>query len=240
MKMRICLLALFCFCFQIQADSRMEAIYAEGARIAREVEGRGEEKTRLVDFYENEIAQLDLETLQKNPELVFRKAFARIDNFFTVSSPYEARAYIESLYKDFSFIVEFAPKESRYGRAAQFQSNLCRRWLDSGFQNWEEFTACFDSFAEDVLRQWASNQSASGKALRQDVYENLLSSKEAFDSFAQFAMIANEDVEFLLSNIKPDKVEVLGVSEGDLQSCLRFKFDYSRSRCLRYSYEMEI
>jgi hypothetical protein len=236
MKMKLSLLAIV-GSFQLFANTTVKTISEEGTRIGYEVAAGMRQESELFDFYEREVGALDVETLQKNPELVFRRGLTRLAVFFDLLSIDQARNFLEDIHRDFSFVLSYAPKESRYYRAAAFQVQVSRFLLDSEFQSWEEFGGALEVFFEQVLRKWAKNPVNTGRALREDVYENLLSSKEAFDSFAEFVMIVNDDPEFLLSDIEPDVVEILGVSEDGV---LGFRLRYSRSPCLKFLEEMGI
>ncbi|MDP1609114.1 MAG: hypothetical protein Q8L98_07365 [Chlamydiales bacterium] len=212
------------------ADSTVSRIYEEAYALkAHELEYEKDSEELLFDFYSEKIASLDVKTLQENPELVFRKGLAFFErpmmsdedapSFFSEL----VRRYVE-LEKDLQFVLDYARKDSRLFQSAKLIREIVLALLRAPSCDPDTWEKTMFAYFETVLQEWATNSSLTGRALRENVYQNICANDSVRNAFCQFVLLTNEDPDLALGYIEPDRIEVLGLAEEN--GSLVYQIDY--------------
>lgn len=220
MKMLRILLVLTCCAY---ANDPVENIYQRASELVANDVSEKEDEELLFEFYSEEIAKIDEDTLQKNPELLFRRGVAWL---LSLGSLEEIISQLPKVREDFQFVLDHAEKESRLFAAAQLKNERIDAILEASPESLEEFGEAWESFNEKKLRQWAINPLASGKELREDVYLNVRRDPKIAASFYEYALLSEDEPEVALGYIEP-KVEMIGIlpdEEGG--AALAYKIEY--------------
>ncbi|KPK32824.1 MAG: hypothetical protein AMS24_03055 [Chlamydiae bacterium SM23_39] len=197
---------LICFIFAY-SDDTMQKIYQEASEIVDEDFERDEDEI-LVEFYSEKIEEMDLEVLKKNPELIFRRACA----WFKILDPVEYMedffSQLKQLKQDFKFVMDNSEEKSQIFLAADSNYQFIDLILKSCPKSEEDFFDRYLEFSDNILRRWATDPSASGKKLREDVFLNVERDPTIAQSFYDFVLRNEKDPDIALGYIKPDRIRI--------------------------------
>lgn len=174
----------------------------------------GDNDQALLDFYKEEIADLDLKTLKENPELIYCKAEALSNCIDTEDDIKTFLSNVAQVQCDFEFVVTYAKKDSRLAKAAQLRAELYDAIIESEPKSEEEVFAAFSKFNENQLRKFAPNSMASGLGLRKAVLANIEQSPDVYASFVDFVTILLGEPEIIVGIIDLESVEILGCDDA--------------------------
>ena len=209
MKFLTCLLVL---CPTLFFGNPIQDIYAKATEIAKDFDIDDTEKA-LFEHYSREVPQLDLATLKENPEVIFRKALSGIDHLG--DSIEEIKDRLLTLSSDFAFVMQNSTNDSRLFQAAQAEKEDIDYLIASSFQTSEQLSAAFTALTEISLRKWATDPHATGNALREDVYHNINSHPDLFQSLVNYLTLIDTNPDIALGRIKFSKTKIeLTVDEG--------------------------
>lgn len=214
----------------------------EGYRLVRNKSYEEDENIILYNFYSEKIERMDLETLKKNPEIIFRRGCAWFEFLFDIKSFKKFINQLDEVKKDFKFVLDNADKESRVFLAADLKYKLIDYILKSSPKNDEEFIDSVFKFNENLLKKWAKDITLTGKALREDVFLNLEENVEKKMSFHDFISLYERDPDVSLKYIQPYDIDidVCGiVPYGKNKGALLYRIEFFRLG-LVYTYENEI
>lgn len=190
-----------------------------------------DEEELLLEFYSAQVAKLDAQTLEQNPELVYRKAIAQYDVLGYMESFPEVLAQLPEIRNQLQFVTEHAEKSSRLYAAAQFKQHFIDTVLKASTKDQQQLARVCLAFSDGYLKQWATHPALTGKALRDEVASNVKRDPAIAGSFYDFLLLAQDSPDLVLGYIKPKKIEVLGVSTiGDGFDVLTYLIKYSVDR----------
>ncbi len=189
------------------SNERVQEIYAQAAQLLEESSYKDNEEELLYQLYCEKIAQLDNETIQKYPELIFRKAVAGQD----VVSPEN----LSTILKDFQFVMSHSEEGSRLFKAAQAKSQVAEFLMKAAFLTEEEAIQNYLLLVDPILSQWATNPLATGTELRQEVFSNIQQNPDVAASFYDYLLFLSDSADVALKKIPPDEIAALGVFPED-------------------------
>lgn len=196
-----------CSCAIGQANELIREIYQK----AQEIDcSRNSEDELLFNLYSQEITKLDPETLEANPELVFRKAVAWWEIIGSEATGIEeAKHQLALLRNDLEFVTRLTPADSRIFKAAKLRKDIIDNLLTADPQTEEALVELAQVHLDCFLKQWAPQSSASGIELRKDVYANLIQSKELLNSFFDFILLLEDNPDIILGRIPLDDIQLI-------------------------------
>lgn len=181
----------------------------------------------LFEFYSKEIAKMDVETIQKHPEIVFRKSLVAYHLLGGEDSPQRIHYQLTSLRRDLEFVMYYVESSSKLFKAAKLQIEHIDYLLSHYPRNTEELLASRRQFFEERLKEWSTDRSLSGRDLRENVFLNIQNSPEVARSFFDFATIFTFEAEPILGDIQPMGAHLVGlVPQGNGQSVLTCELRY--------------
>ncbi|HEY5260324.1 MAG TPA: hypothetical protein VIJ46_06715, partial [Rhabdochlamydiaceae bacterium] len=185
----------------------------------------------LLEFYSAQVAKLDAETLEQNPELLYRKALASYELLGYMESFPDVIAKLPEIKDELQFVLEHADKSSRLFAAAHLKHHFIDTVLKASIKDPQELAPVCLAFADGYLKQWATHAALTGKALRKEVASNVKRDPAIAASFYDFLLLFQDSPDLVLGYIKPGKIEVLGVSTNeDGWDVLSYKIKYSVDR----------
>lgn len=219
MKMLKIFLMLAC-CTCVFSLDDIQKIYQKAAELIESNHSEKEEEEILFEFYSQEIAKLDLETLKKNPELILRKAFAWEEMMGSLESVQEILNQMALLQNDYKFIMEHSEERSKLFASAQFRYALDDYILKKSPKSIEELMDSFQLFIETFTQQWAANNwgtnpLSTGKTLREEIISNVERFPDIAASFWDFVFHLTGDPDLALGYIQPDEVRIKGIVFDD-------------------------
>lgn len=168
------------------------------------------EEDLLFEFYSNMAAAMDVQTLEKNPELIFRKAIA--ESCVSFESIETLCELLIKLRKDFQFVVKHAEKDTLLFEAAQFKIKQIDAILQGNPRNEDDLDPIITAFYEEFLRKWATHPEATGIALREEVLSNLLKNEALAASFYHDVLLLADEPNCSLGYVKLHRIEVTEIT----------------------------
>ncbi len=215
------------------SNEAIDKIYQQASQIVKNNNSDKEDEELLFEFYFNEIAKLDFETLEKNPELVFRKDLAWFEVIGSLESVSKIKNQLDLLKNDLQFVIDHSDQRSRLFKAAQLKSDLVNSFLKTSLTKEEDLLGAFVLFNESFLRKWGTKGStATGKNLREEVFSNVQNFPDIAALFFDYLILAEDDPDLVLGYIKPDLVKAVKVDvDEDGEVVLVCEIEYSTSGC---------
>jgi hypothetical protein len=171
-----------------------------------------------------EIAETPEQILRKADQLLHDEIAPRLGNGDGLPV-----LLLKSFEKDIRTVIDLSQNNPRLLALAKmrlvFPTVIFRCLSPSNTLNQELFEKEIEKFTVDLLKQWAPNSSATGKALREEVLQNAKNSPEIYNAIKEFALL--ENIDLALGNIPLDKFEILGIfpDEEDIDR-LNVKIEY--------------
>ncbi|KPK32823.1 MAG: hypothetical protein AMS24_03050 [Chlamydiae bacterium SM23_39] len=123
------------------------------------------------ELYSKKIAEMDLETLKKNPELVLRKAFAEFGVLFSTKSFEEFINQLPNLQKDYKFVMDNSEKNSKIFINADLKYKFADFIKKKSPKNVESFLGKAVEFYESILEDLEKKVSEKSKDLKNDIQD---------------------------------------------------------------------
>ena len=235
----ILMLAACAFVVTGYAKDPIQDIYKKARTIFCENDF-GDDQKLLFAYYSKAIKKFDEKTLMQNPELVFRKALAWFSFLDAEEESFDHfKMQMAAIREDFAFVTKYAEKESPLFKAASLRKDFIDFVLGVDPVDPEDLIQLEKVFCETIVKLWVPCTSSLGKQLREELFENLQQSPDLLESFNQFVVLLEEDAELVLGHVKPDEIQILGVTtseEDDQESKLSYVIKYSYPN----GYEMTI
>ncbi len=182
---------------------------------------------QLFEFYSKEIAKMDIETIQKHPEIVFRKSLIAFHLLRDETTPQGIHYQLSSLKRDLEFVMYYVESSSRLFKAAKLQMEHIDFLLSGYPRNSEELLMLQHRFFEGRLKEWATNKSLVGRELRENVFLNVQTSEKVARSFFDFAAVFTFEAEPILGTTQPIEAHLVGlVPQGGGKSLLVCQLRY--------------
>lgn len=234
----ILVLAVCAFAVTGYTRDSIQSIYKK-ARVIFCENDYGDDQRLLFAHYSKAIKRLDEKTLMQNPELVFRKAlacFAMLDPDELVFEDF--KIHLTDVRNDFEFVTMYATSGSTLYSAADLRKQFIDFVLSADPQSMDDLIRMERIFWEAMIKVWVPGSSGSRKELREQLFENLQQSSELLELFSQFIVLLEDDAELVLGYVKPDEIQILGVtiSDEDQEPRLSYVIKYSYPN----GYEMTI
>lgn len=202
------ILGVLALSLQLHA-SDIQGIYDRAAEMVQNHHSGEDEEKLLFNFYTQEIEKLDLDVLKQNPELIFRRAMAWLD--VLTSDVFEVKDKLPLVLKDFEFVLDNAFPESRLYAAAKSKKDFIDYVMGATATDLDGLRASCLAYFDQILSQWATDPTATGTRLREDLILNFKNSPEREQSFFDYLLLSSEDPELALGRVVPEKIEILGL-----------------------------
>ncbi len=217
-------LAVLALCTQLHAVD-IQGIYEQAAQIVQNNNTDDDDEKLLFDFYTQEIEKLDQDVLMQNPELIFRRALAWLD--VLTSDVSEVKAKLPLVQRDFQFVLDNADPQSRLSAAAQIKMDFLSYVTGQAASDLDELRASCLAYFDGILSQWATDPTATGTQLREDLVLNFKLYPDREQSFFDYILLSSEDPDLALGVVQPDKIEILGLVPLDESiSLLHYRIRY--------------
>lgn len=181
----------------------------------------------LFEFFSKEIAKMDVETIQRHPEIVFRKSLIGFHLLADEESPQRIHYQLSSLKRDLEFVMYYVKPSSPIFKAAKLQIEHIDFLLSGYPRNAEDLIILQHQFFETWLKEWATDKTLTGKDLRENVFLNLQGSPRLAHSFFEFATVFTFEAEPILGAVGPIEAHLVGlVPQGKDKALLVCEFTY--------------
>jgi hypothetical protein len=212
MKQFISLFAVCMMC-SLYPSTSIEEVYSNIQNAACEYGEDPDDTSFLHQYLQNELAGLDTELLKNDTEILYFKVLAGFDSAFEIDDIQEFKDRMTSLKNDIRFIMDYSPYNSRLYAAAQLRLELVTNFIGIRDFSDSEMINAYKQFLENNLKKFASDQELSGIELRQQVLDNINSSKELKNAFLDFILLCEEEIDIVLNRYTLEKYRLLGIQE---------------------------
>lgn len=212
---RLMFLFLICGMCSIHASKTIEEVYSNIEKAALEYGEDQESSLFLYQYLQNELTEVDLDSLKKDPEILYYKVLAGFESAFLIENIQEFKDRMTSLKNDLRFIMDYAPYNSRLYAAGQLRFELVSNFIGISELSEEQLINAFYQFVDMNLRKFIDDLELSGRELREKVLEKLNESEELQKAFLDFVMLCDEDIDIVQNRYAIEKFQLLGIQEDE-------------------------